>query len=426
MTLPATGVGTTTSTAPAPLRNVYVSFSVNGTVVLDWPRHFSLTQEYGQHDVLKATIIVPYLHPNISQLTAWADNAPISVTWGRLSPMTISTWYGYVNHHELQSTVIDGKRAVQMDYYIIGTSKPMNTAVNKTWLNVTGSAIAQQLATKYFLRAVITNSTWTLDYEVQAGETDFNFLARIAQKIGYRFYVSGGTMYFVDPLMMFASASTSFIFTYNIDNSLGYADTAWNFHRLAGDNLPGSAVATRQICGIDDSTNALFTVTPAAAASVSALSSVTAVPTPGAATGTTTSGILVQRNDKFARNTAEAQSMVNAVQQLAQFQVGCTVDVQGNNLLYPGKTITLAGKALPDTAAGLYFITKTVHQIYSSGWTDATKDVYKTSVTALKSSKSAVPAAAGIQQISPELVGMSLSGSQWQSSQQGTVTEGTN
>ena len=86
MTLPATGVGTTTSTAPAPLRNVYVSFSVNGTVVLDWPRHFSLTQEYGQHDVLKATIIVPYLHPNISQLTAWADNAPISVTWGRLIP----------------------------------------------------------------------------------------------------------------------------------------------------------------------------------------------------------------------------------------------------------------------------------------------------------------------------------------------------
>ena len=425
MTLPAAGVGTTTGTGNQPLGNVYVSFTVNGTAVQDWPRHFTLTQEYGQHDVMQATIIVPYLHPNISQLTAWADNAPISVTWGRLSPMTISTWYGYVNHHELQSTVQDGKRAVQMDYYIIGTSKPMNTAVNKTWLNITGSAIAQQLATKYFLRAVLTTSSWTLDYEVQAGETDFNFLARIAQKIGYRFYVSGGTLYFVDPLMMFASASTNFVFTYNIDNSLGYQDTAANFHRLAGDNLPGSAVATRQICGIDDSTNALFTVTPAAATSTNPLSSVTTAPTTTAAAGTTTSGILVQRNDKFARTTAEAQSMVNAVQQLAQFQVGCTVDVQGNTLLYPGKTITLTGKAIPDSGAGLYFITKVFHQIYSSGWTDATKDIYKTSVTALKSSKNTIPSAAGLQQISPELVTMNLSGGQWQSSSQGTVTEGS-
>jgi len=425
MTVPLVGVGTTTSTATQPLGNVYTSFSVNGTATRDWPRHFSLTQEYGQHDVLKATIVVPYLHPNISQLTAWADNAAISVTWGRLSPQTISTWYGYVNHHELQSTVQDGKRAVQMDYFIIGTSKPMNTAVNKTWLNVTGSAIAQQLATKYFLRPVITNSSWTLDYEVQAGETDFNFLARIAQKIGYRFLVSGGTMYFVDPLLMFSSASTSFVFTFNIDNSLGYQDTAWNFHRQAGDNLPGAAVATRQICGIDDSTNALFTVTPSASTSTNPLSSVTTAPTTAAATTSTTSNILVQRNDKFARTTAEAQSMVNAVQQLAQFQVGCTVDVIGNTLLYPGKVISLTGKALPDSAAGYYFITKVEHQIYASGWTDSTKDIYKTNVTALKSSKTAIPAYAGIQQISPEFVTMTLSGGQWHSSNQGTVTEGS-
>lgn len=426
MTVPATGVGTTTSTGNQPLGNVYTSFTVNGAVVKDWPRDFTLTQEYGQHDVLKATIIVPYLHPNISQLTAWADNAAISVTWGRLSPMTISTWYGYVNHHELQSTVQDGKRAVQMDYYIIGTSKPMNTAVNKTWLNVTASTIAQQLAQKYFLRCVFTNSTWTLDYEVQAGETDFNFLSRIAQKIGYRFLVSGGTLYFVDPLMMFSSASTSFVFTYTIDNSLGYQDTAANFHRMAGDNLPGAAVATRSISGIDDSTNALFSVTPSAAASTSALSSVTTAPTTTAAAASTTSGILVQRNDKFARTTAEAQTMVNAVQQLAQFQVGCTVDVQGNTLLYPGKVVSLTGKALPDSAAGYYFITKASHQIYASGWTDATKDIYKTSLTALKSSKTAIPAYAGIQQISPEFVTMTLSGGQWHASQQGTVPEGTN
>jgi hypothetical protein len=105
--------------------------------------------------------------------------------------------------------------------------------------------------------------------------------------------------------------------------------------------------------------------------------------------------------------------------------VGCTVDVQGNTLLYPGKVISLTGKALPDSAAGYYFITKASHQIYASGWTDATKEIYKTNVTALKSSKASIPAYSGIQQISPEFVTMTLSGGQWQASNQGTVTEGS-
>lgn len=386
------------------LGNVYTQVKVNGQVVKDWPRDFTLHQEWGRHDILTLSVTVPRLHPYQSQLAAWPDNSLVEVTWGRLSPRAISTWYGYVNHSDLRSTSSDGQRGIQVGYSVIGTSKPMNTAVNMTWTNVTGSAIAQQIAKKWKLRCVFTSSTWILDYEVQAGESDFSFLNRIAQKIGFRFFVSGGTLYFTDPLMMLSAASTYFVHEYTIDGALTYADTAKDFCRLAGDNLPGAAAATRTIWGVDSTTNQRFSVNASGSSGP----------------------VTVQRGDKFARSRSEAQNMADAVQSLAQFQVGCTVDVLGATLLYPGKVIRLDGKAMADSSAGYYLIAAATHRMHASGLADTTKDLYWTSVTGLKSSRSYIPAYKGIQQISPEIVTCIDAGGQWQASSQSAIAEGTN
>jgi hypothetical protein len=391
-----------TAASIQPLGNVSVSIKVNGQPARDWPRKFELHQEWGKHDMLKLSIVVPLYHPYQSRLAAWPDNSPVEITWGRLSPRTISTWYGYVNHSDLLSTAEDGRRAIQLNYHLIGTSKPMNTAVNKTWLNMTADTIAQQIARKWKLRCVYTVSSWTLDYEVQAGESDFSFLSRLAQKTGYRFLVSGGTLYFVDPLMMLSAASTYFVWDYVIDGGIGYRDTAKDFRRLAGDNLPGAVAATRQIWYVDASTRQ-----PALAQAGPQLP------------------VTIQRTDKFARSRSEAQNMLQAVQSLAQFQVGCTVDVLGNTLLYPGKVFRLTGHALPDSAAGYYLVTAATHRIFASGLDDTTKDLYWTSLTGLKNSESYIPAYKGIQKISPEIVTCILAGGQWQASAQNAIREGS-
>jgi len=385
------------------LGNVWTQVKVNGQLVKDWPRRFELHQEWGKHDVLSACVIVPRMHPYQSRLTAWPDNSLIEIQWGRLSPRTISTWYGYVNHSELASTVEDGQRGIVIDYLIAGTSKPMNSAVNKTWQNITASVIAQQIAQKWKLRCVFTNSTWILDYEIQAGESDFAFLNRLAQKTGFRFWVSGGTLYFVDPLMMLSAASTYFIYEYTIDGALTYMDTAKNFRRLAGDNLPGAAQATRQIWGIDASNNQRFHVNASGSSGP----------------------VMVQRTDKFARSRDEAQQMADAVQSLAQFQVGCTVDVLGNVLLYPGKVFRLDGKAMADSSQGYYLITAATHKLYASGLDDTIKDLYWTTLTGLKDSRSYIPRYKGIQKISPEIVTCIRAGNQWQASAQSAIQEGS-
>lgn len=387
-----------------PLGNVYTAIKVSGQPVRDWPRKFELHQEWARHDTMRLDVTVPMRRPYQSRLTAWPDGSPVEITWGRLSPRTLSTWYGYVNHSELGSSADDSRRGIQIAYVLTGTSKPMNSAVNKTWLNMSASTIAQQIARKWRLRCVYTSSSWILDYEIQGGESDFAFLSRLAQKVGFRFGVSGGTLYFTDPMMLLSAASTYFIYDYRIDHLTDRQDTAWDFRRLAGDALPGSTYATRQVWGIDASTNQPFHVNAAGAASP----------------------LIIQRCDKYARNRQEAQAMADATQALGQFQVGCDVTVLGNPLLYPGKVFRLDGAAMPDSSAGYYLVSSSVHEMYASGKPDPDKDIYRTRITGLKDSRSYIPAYKGIQKISPEVVTCILAGSQWQSSNQSAIREGSN
>lgn len=391
-------------TQRTPLGNVFTSIKVAGQPVKDWPRKLELRQEWARHDIMRLDIVVPMRRPYQYKLSAWPDSSPVEITWGRLSPRTLTTWYGYVNHSELGSSGDDNRRGIQIAYTLTGTSKPMNTAVNKTWTNMTASTIAQQIARKWKLRCVYTSSSWVLDYEIQGGEPDFAFLARLAQKTGFRFAVSGGTLYFVDPLMMLSAASTYFVYDYRIDHLADRQDTAWDFRRLAGDALPGATVATRQVWGIDSSTNQPFHVNAAGASSP----------------------VVIQRTDKFARNRQEAQAMADAVQSLGQFTVGCDVTVLGNPLLYPGKVFRLDGTAMPDSSPGYYLISSAVHEMYASGKPDPLKDIYRTRLTGLKDSRSYIPVYKGIQRISPEIVTCTLAGSQWQSSNQSAIREGTN
>ena len=196
----------------------------------------------------------------MATITPWADNAPVQITWGR-QPQTIMTWYGYVNHHKMATIADSGTHNLQYTYYCIGTSKPMNTVASKAWGSVTPTYIAQQMAAKYSLRCVVTSTTWVLTNEVQANETDFQYMNRVASKTGYRFWVSGGTMYFIDPAVVLVATSTQLVPNYFMYKRLDWQDTIRDFQKYQGDNLPGSQVATRNLYGIDPLTGAFFTAT---------------------------------------------------------------------------------------------------------------------------------------------------------------------
>jgi phage protein D len=420
-----------TTPSPSPVQAgvppgpVVYSVTVNGAAVTDWVLDVELMQTWGYHDIFIVRIEYNRMY-NITagstgSITPWADNAPVQIVWGRV-PQTIVTWYGYVNHHTLSTNSDSGMHNLQYTYYCIGTSKPMNTVSSKNWGNVTPTYIAQQMALKYQLRCVVTSTTWTLTNEIQANESDFSYMNRIAAKTGYRFWVGGGTMYFIDPAVVLIATSTQLVPNYFMYKRLDWQDTIRDFHKFQGDNLPGSLVATRNLYGIDPTTGQFFTATTSAAGGTTVTTGVPATTTSSptlAATGTT--GFLQTNTVRTATTASDAQQHVNSWQALSQWWIAGNAELFGTTLLYPGKVVHLQGDAMPSGDSG-FWIVGSVRHLLKTSLTTAVNDKYVTKVSVLRNASAAIPYKQA-QQISPEFVTMSLSGGVWVSSDTSSITD---
>jgi hypothetical protein len=380
---------------------VVFQVKVNGTVINESPLDFELRQAWGNHDLFFIRLVVPKLKPNKSLLKAWADGSPVEILWGR-QPTSVSTWYGYINHHESSSTDDQKLGLWQMTYVIIGSSKVLNGHNSRTWKGMTAAGIAQTIAGANGFRAVVTQSTWVLPLEIQSNESDFQFLTRIADKVGFRFWVSGGTLYLIDPLVL-VSAGTSYVVPhYVINKALYVQDTAVNFKVVQGDNIPGSVKMNRTIYGVDSS--GVYAVT---------------------ASGDSYQDSNID-SSRYVASRSEAQSIVNANKSLAQFWIQATVDVFGYNVLYPGKVINLSGAAIPDGDSGDWIVTGADHILKPSGTRAAVDDTYVTRLTLCRNTKDTtlVPYIKSVQPVVPEIVTCRLQANKWIATQMATITQG--
>ncbi len=72
----------------------------------------------------------------------------------------------------------------------------MGKRKTRTFLNMTDSDIASQIAGDWSLSPNIENTSVTLDYVLQHNQTDFDFLLRRAQRIGYEMVVTDSDLIF--------------------------------------------------------------------------------------------------------------------------------------------------------------------------------------------------------------------------------------
>lgn len=357
-----------------------------------------LNETWGSHDVF--VFRVEYNRAsNMNNISPWPDNAPIQVAWGR-KPQALNMWYGYVNHHKLSGNADSGTHNLQYTYFCIGTSKPMNSVDNQFWGSVTPTYIAKQIAQQHHLRCIVTSTTWVLSSEVQSNESDFQFMNRIASKTGFRFWVSGGTLYFIDPSVVIVGAGQTTVPTYRMDKRLDWQDTMRAFQKLQGDNLPGAPVAKRSVWGVDTSTGKVF---QASAGSGSVQQTSTA---------------------RVATSLAEGQLHVNAWQDLSQWWVAATAELFGDSTIYPGKVIGLIGNAVPKPDQGLWIVSSARHLMKMSGTAIATQDKYMTQVGLTRNSTGPQPTIKGATQISPEFVQCTLSGNVWYSTDISVISDG--
>jgi phage protein D len=391
-------------TAPSgtPVGPVVYQVTVNGVLqslsILD----VELTQCWGQHDIFTLRIEYNRAYP-MATVTPWADNAMVSIVWGR-RPAVLNTWYGYVNHHTISTNADSGTHNLQVTYTCIGMSKPMNSDNTVSWGSVTPTYIAKAIAINHSLRAVVTSTNWQLTSEIQAAESDFQFMQRIAQKTGYRFWVSNGTLYLTDPAIVLAGSSNQGVPIYSCDKQLNKQDTLRDFSKMQGDNLPGSATTTRVVYGIDQATGNLIQV---------------------AATGATTSGITQINTQRVARSTGEAANIARAWQNISQFWIGAKAQLFGSQALYPGKVVYLQGAGLPADCVGYWIVSSATHTMKSGGTTYYVNDKYMTECQLLRNSSGTTPSLTGLNVISPEFVACVNSNGTWVSTNQSVIVDGT-
>lgn len=395
MTTPAQGTG------HASVGPVVYNVFVNGVPQL-YPTYIldaELNQTWGHHDVF--VFRVEYNRAfKMQTIKPWPDNARVQVAWGR-KPQALNMWYGYVNHHKVSGNADSGTHNLQYTYFCIGTSKPMNTVNNKFWGTVSPTYIAKQIAANHHLRAVVTSSDWVLQSEVQANETDFQFLNRIANKTGYRFWVSGGTLYLVDPAVVLVGAGQTTVPLYRMDRRVDWQDTMRDFRKLQGDNLPGAPVAKRSVWGVDTSTGKIFQASAG-------------------------SGNIQQTSTaRVATSLGEGQNHVQAWQSLSQWWVAATAELFGNVTIYPGKLVSITGNAIAAADQGMWIVSSARHLMLASGTQLPTSDKYVMQVALTRNSAGGAPTIKGQTRISPEFVQCVDSGGVWYSTDVSVITDGS-
>lgn len=180
------------------------------------------------------------------------EGTPLTFTWG-WAPVELRTFYGYVNHHE----IIEGSDGNQfMRTYCLGPSMALNEPGQQSWEKVTASFIAKTVAEKWGLRSVLHRSSRVLGYFAQGNESDFAMLKRLADTVGYRFWVEGTTLFFLDPVQMLRQPSGSFTPTFEMHRD-GTGDTLQDVKVVSGSMAPGGA-AVQEVYGLDGNTGALI------------------------------------------------------------------------------------------------------------------------------------------------------------------------
>lgn len=326
---------------------------VNGQPLAAYATQVEIVQEIDAHPV--AFVQVQY----IGQLSAqgafgirnsWRyipERTPIAINYGR-KPGYMGQFLGYVGSYKLIKTGTDkgfnNLLTSVVEYTIIGTSQPMQSTVNKAWKNISPSAIASQIAVKNGFRAVIHPYTSAITYRLQ-NVSDFQFLAKLAQEIGYHFYVDNTDLYFINPKVILDRSNTRNIPQFWAFNRPGLWDTIRDFNPIVGTITPdGGIVANRTITGLNPRTGNL---TSAAIQNDLFTSNGSAPIAPT---------ITKYYNRAPAESYFEATQKVQADINKNIYWLTADSELYGDFRVKPNTLVDLVGTAIPATESGIWLV----------------------------------------------------------------------
>lgn len=287
----------------------------------------TLHQKFGKHSLA----ILDYEIRAKAQYIMPSERNPAKIRWGA-APVGVRTFYGYVNHYDTQA--IRGKQETT-EVYVLGTSSTLNSTNPTNWNGVTRSGIAREIAKRNKLRSVIHTHPYVLESWATGNRTDFQSLLALAEETGYRAWVDGSTLYFLDPKKVLASAQTDFV-PYFDKQKIRHSSVT------GGTNAPREdkeSVRRRVLYGLDNGTNEFFTTTSGDPKYPTAVINAPA-------------------------NTYEdARDTVNATDNRETDYYTLEATLEGSADVYPGTLINLAAGTNSTDRAGVWLVSEARHEI---------------------------------------------------------------
>jgi hypothetical protein len=293
---------------------------------------------YGVHSMAIIDVTTP---PTAA--SPYSELTPVVLDYGR-SPNDIVRWYGYVHHSS--ALAASGSRNVTMRYICIGTTLPMNTQRTRSWKNVSPTAIVRKVGRENGLRTVISPSARRLTYWAQTGESDFKLVNDLASETGYRFWVEGSTLYFLDPRILLLGQKVQDIPVFSKNQTPGLYDTLQSLSILTGTMIPRSngAASTSVISGLDAKTGKVIKASSASDTGI----------------GTFLNSISTAR---AVDNYADAQALMEARTLASRGWITMQAEIYGTAKVAPGTLVGISGSSISSDNKGRWMVTGTKHVI---------------------------------------------------------------
>lgn len=331
----------------------------------------SIRMSEGEHQIATLTVLTPLardraaLEASVPSSLVLPEGTPVAFTWGS-SLADMATWYGYVASREVQASAAQhGNTAipvVPVRYTLTGISMPMQSPRARAYTGVTASAAARRVIADYNLAAYVTPHPRIWPTLAQGTLSDFAWLGRLAELVGYRLVVDTDRISFAPAEIDLTPASVA-VPVVNRNIAPGIYDTLITFDPASGQSDPSGAVAATQ---------AAFAVrpssgTPALAAAI-----------PAIATGT--GGVTAPTFTRIATGTAQSYSdaayNAAAAASASRYWVYAKAKVDGSARLRPGRSVLLAGSGLPTADQGTWRVSTVTHTLELSAIGRTTSSYY--------------------------------------------------
>lgn len=210
---------------------VYESTANSSTFKVEFPKTpglemlligAELYQDIEQHDRL----VLHFKGKPFKDETIIRSEDPVKFTYttDRVSQVFVGYVYDIDPKDDLDSN--------NTDIICISASHVLKNTDQKIYKNVTADQVVQKIATKWGMKAVTQRHPRVRKTIVQAGQTDWQLLRRLAKQTGFALRSEGTTIYFVSKNKIYSKSKSSAVYFRYVDSNIG--GTAVKYNRSYG------------------------------------------------------------------------------------------------------------------------------------------------------------------------------------------------